>query len=518
MKRIDGAVCAGLLMLMLTACSGSSSGDDDGGSTPPPPPITVGTPDAEVWAAGERWTSVVENSDRFDDCHTTTPLLEPYQCARGARSGSALGNAVHDWMHGELAAIPELRFPQRQVFDFAVFKPKVYGLAIGSGTQAIRPATFPWLYSGTTPAAGVSAELVAYNAATLLPRDYAGKIVMFDFEPLFNAGSTEAADAMAALKAAGALAAIGVGRGPVDQILAQTRDSTEGVYGLPTLIVSPQTGDRLQDYVGQTATLTLTADYETRPTRNGVDARGKPVPGLNTIAYLPGVDTQNIIVVGTPLNGILRAEGERAPGIGMFVYLARYFAQQARERGPLPYSIYFVASGGHEVYGYGLGRFLACLPTERVVAYVHLGAGLVYQGYNQIGTRYVAREGLHQSRNLTVSENSVLQAITNQTFSGLALEPLFRLPPSRFNPGEAVLAYRAGIPTVSISGTNPYFHTLADDLTQVYRPALEPTAIAYRDTVARLLQTDAAALRAANHATVDNSLSFTCPSALDALR
>jgi|GEM_PF-1704873 len=502
--------CLLIVLLALAGCGGGGGSDDggggnggndgngdgtgavDGGDTVVPP-ITVGSAGDESWSAALRWLDVVKHSDRFDECHGDDAM----QCSRGARSGSALGSAVFDWAEDELAAIPELRFHQRQIWDFPVYKPDAYSLEVQTASGNFSPAVFPWYYTGQTGADGVGGDLIGYSALALGDR-HAGKIVIVNFDPFLNAGVETVTDSILHLRDQGAAGVVAISEGPANQIIAQTMSSLDELAGIPVLIVGKQDGEQLRDMVGNPARLVLDARYETRPTRNSADASGVPVPGVNVMAYLPGADSSNIVVIGTPLNSLLLAAGERAPGAGIFVYLARYFAQLSREQGPPPYSIYFVATGGHEVYGYGLGRFFACLPTDRLVAYVHLGSGLVYQGYDQGSGEPVARDGMHQTRTLSNSENLILRSITDQAFGSASLQPLFNLPPSLFNPGEASVAYSANVPTISISGTNPYFHTAADDQDQIYKPALGDMALAYRSAVEGILATDADSLRNAN--------------------
>jgi hypothetical protein len=474
------------LTMGLVACGGSN-GDGAGGSPASGP---VGSADAESWQAAQGYIDVVANASAFDECLTRDPAREPWKCLRGPRSGSALGKAVADWTRERLAAIDGLSGVRMQSFTIPGFAPRAYDLTVDADDGATSIAAFPWYYRGTTPAAGVSGPIVDLGKggllAQLLAGDLSGKIAYLQITLTLNAESGKADDLLKQIEDKGAIAAIVATDAPANEIAAQNYDIRNGRRALPTLIVGKQDGAHIAALAGHTAHVTVDASL--------ADQRSH-----NVIARLPGADPMHVIVVGTPINGWLTASGERAPGVGILVYLARYFAEQARNNGPLPYTIDFVATGGHEIYAAGVDRYLSCLPQEQIMAYVHLGSGLVYAGYtNGLDGEPKANGRLSQARTLAVSENTVLHGVSDPAFSNAALQPYFSFPPSLFIPGENRAPYAKGIPTVGMNGTNAYFHTAADDETQIVRAALGPMAEAFRDTVAGLLQTDAAALARAN--------------------
>ncbi|MDF6581133.1 hypothetical protein NLP62_24510, partial [Escherichia coli] len=86
----------------------------------------------------------------------------------------------------------------------------------------------------------------------------------------------------------------------------------------------------------------------------------------------------------------------------------------------------------------------------------------------------------------------------NPPFARPALQPLFDLPPVLFNPGESRVAWQAGIPLVSISGTNPYHHTRLDDEQQIWQPAVGPMMEAYTEVVDGLLGANLNVIRFGN--------------------
>lgn len=490
--RIENTLCAAAVALLLAACGGGDATDGTPLPDTSPPPAAGGSADAETWRGLSAYLKVIRESSAFDECLTDRPQDEPWKCLRGPRSGTPLGNAVHDWLRAEFGAIPQLRALQTQRFDVARFRPRAYGLVVDFDTGTESVAVFPWYYRGSTPPGGVRGELVDVGDGSALGSlgagDLAGKIAVMEISLFFNSEDGKAPARLDALRDKGAIAAIVATDAPANAIAVQNYDSALGPAGLPTLIVGREDGARLGAAQGRTATVTLDAEYGNGEMRN-------------TIAALPGADADNIVVVATPLNAWLTAAGERGPGVGTLVYLARYFAQRSRESGPLPYTIWFVGSGAHEIMGFGIDRFLSCFDAQRIVAYVHLGSGLVYSGYREPllgGAEPEPTGGLSQTRTLAVSENAMLQSIATPAFSDPVLQPYFALPPSLFVPGENRGPYAMGIPTVGMNGSNAYFHTPRDDEAQILRAALGPMATAFRDTVEGLLEVDADALRSAN--------------------
>ena len=358
------------LCFLLAACGGggndngggggSGSGSSSGGS--------IGDPGAYAYARALDYLSVIQHSASFDECLAPNPSISPYLCLRGPRSGTGLGGAVHQWMQQQLSAIPQLQYQQVQKFSFPRFVPKGYSLSVDQGNgSSFAPAVFPWYYQGSTGAAGIDAPLAdagdGGTLALLTAGNLSGKIVLLQMKLTFQAGDNSAQDTLDAIAAKGAAGAIvtfdGAGNGPDNQVVLQSYDITRGTNGkLPTLLVGRDDGATLKSLKGQTAHLVV----------NATQATGSVT---NEVAMLPGADKHNILVIGTPLNGWATVGGERGPGVGIFLYLAQYLAHKASQA-PLPYTVYFVATGGHDVYASGLEQFLACIPSERIVAYVHL--------------------------------------------------------------------------------------------------------------------------------------------------
>jgi hypothetical protein len=505
-----------LLSALLAACGGGGGSNDSGGNGGSSSGgSSIGDPGAYAYARALDYLSVIRGSSAFDECLDSSASANPYLCLRGPRSGTALGGAVHQWMQQQLAAIPQLQYQQVQKFDFPRFLPKSYSLSVAdSGGGSFSPPVFPWYYQGLTNSTGVSGAVTdvgdGSGLSLLTAGDLTGKIALLQVQLTFEAGDSKAQQALDSIAAKGAAGAIvsfnGIGNGPDNQIVLQSYDIANGLGKLPTVLVGRDDAARIKALAGQTAQLVVNAAQQTGSV-------------TNEVAVLPGADRHNILVIGTPLNGWATSGGERGPGVGLFLYLARYLAQQAADGQTPPYTVYFVATGGHDVYASGLEQFLSCIPSSRIVAYVHLGAGLVYQGYNNnLLTGGVEKsKRMSQTRVLSISDNAPLQKLAQPPFNDPAVQPLFSLPPSVFIPGEDQIAYAKGIPTVGLSGSNAYFHTVGDDETQIVQSAMTPMAAAWQAVVDGLMQTDANTLRAANTPAQNDDSSVSCPAALNGL-
>lgn len=481
--RLDALRAPTLLVL---ATLGSACG---GGSAETPEPAPGIDTDPQTGSHVADYLAEMRRLRAEQPC-PPAPLL----CAPGAPSGSATGAELHAWIARRLGALPAMRDVGHQPFAIPAFNVLDARIAVPG---ADLPTVLPWHYSGTTPAHGIEAPLLDIGAGGLvgdlleglLPQDVAGRIVLLDGERLLNAESGAQRRRLAQLEEAGAAGAVvSIPDVPNNLIMAHNRDSREGFGALPTLFIGKQDAAQLRNHSGEMAQLVLEA--ETAP------ASAERAFARNTSAWLPGVDDSRWLVIGTPVNSWLLAAAERGPGIAVFLQLAEELAQRVAREGALPYPVHFVATGGHEIFQFGLQRFLACTDTGRIGAYVHSGAGLISRGHRQSGGEPRPDGGLSGTRTLTVSENLPLRAITRQPFSNGALRPLFDLPPLLFRPGESRVAWEMGIPTVSLSGTNVYHHTIGDDESQIAYEALPALLAAYRDTIDGLLSSDLDTVRA----------------------
>lgn len=486
MMRISGlgrhkAWCALTLAggLLLGACSGGMEAEDAGSETD--------IPARNVERHLADYFSVMRQLHAEQGC-PPAPML----CAPGAPSGSPEDAGLHAWLAEALDALPAMRDIATHRFAIPSFEVQRASIEI---PDRLAPTVMPLHYSGVTPGGGVEGPLLDVGGDGLLdfllPANVAGRIVMLEGERFVHGESASLRRKLARLEADGAIGAVvSIPEAPNNLIMAHNRDSRDPTGTLPTLVISSHDAEALRAHAGATARLTLEAD--SRP------ASAEAAFGRNTSGWLPGHDSSRWLVIGTPVNSWLLAGAERGPGIAVFLGLADHLAERVQREGPLPYPVYFVATGGHEIFQLGLQRFFACTEAEHIGAYVHAGSGLVSRGHRGASSGAPEpRDGLTHTRMLNVSENPMLRALVNPAFSEPGVQPLLDVSPAVFRPGESRVAWQLGIPLLGITGSNAYHHTAGDDESQIIHQALPAMLRAFRETVDGLLDSNLTALQAA---------------------
>lgn len=479
-------------LLAAAAISGCQQGsrpsnDLSQADDPLPHAKPLGAPGDTAYAHLQDYLAVVRDPSRFNECLTQDPLGQPHLCMLGPRTGSLSGKAVHQWMLHQLKNIQGLEQVSQQHFSWPRFAPKNYALEVADPTgAAFKPASYPWHFQGVTGPQGVSGELVNLMDGSLLQRTLAGslqgKIAMLGSFEHVSADEEDAERKINALIRAGAAGLIYTLPGPENDIIAQNYDAALGLNKMPTLIVGRHDRKRLVALEGQQASMVVEGAVEQSQS-------------YNTYAFIPGQDRSRMIVVGTPMNAWFQAASERGPGIGGFIYLARYFADQARRHGPPPVTLAFVATGAHETMGFGLERALRCLDPARVTAYVHLGTGLASIGYDEEDGALYETGKSSARRWIVVSENPEAKKIATQGFAEVMQEQgIETVRAGGFNRSESQVAYAMNIPTVGMTGGGWFHHSPRDDETRLSVEYLDPVILAFRKVTQALLHADADAL------------------------
>ena len=405
------------------------------------------------------------------------------------RTGTPGGHATADWIAGELASYGLA--PVKEAFAFPRFAVRSASLSVGD----FEPAVLPFYYSGLTGPGGVTAPLADVGLGTPLDfarTDVAGRIALVDVPAAQNAFVPTLDRALASARDGGAVAVVASIRAALNHTAGQNVDSRGGLCDLPTLIVGKLDGDELRRRDGMTATLVLDGEHQ-----DGEE--GRPIgTTANVVAMIPGAG-DDVIIVGTPYNGWFAAASERGSGLGVFLTLARHFAGTYAATPP-PQTLVFVATGGHEVGFLGLPRFLSDHPdlVGRTTAYVHLGATIAAREYAEIGGEAVETGTPAALRVLFTSENPLLLAIAETAMRTRPTAPVESVPPSVQNPGEQQFMYRAGVPMVSMSGGNFFFHTAGDLPHTTSAALLDPMVDAWRAILEELLALDRDTVREAN--------------------
>lgn len=393
------------------------------------------------------------------------------------RSGTDGDEAVRNWVETELSAMGyEV---SHEAIEFQRYVPRRYSLEAGE----FAPCVFPLYHSGATTSEGLKAPL--YDGGLGTPAELQGangRIVLID-APLVENFLTPTLDAARIAAAeAGALAVVVAAQGPENWVHGKNVFAGSGICGLPTLFVGKQDGAALRELAGTEALFILDAVLEERA-RTG-----------NVLARREG-QSDDVLVIGTPLNGWFTTAAERGGGVGAFLTLARQLA----ERDSLPQDLLFVATGGHEVGFLGLQTFIENRPEllPHISAYVHLGGSIAARGMVEVDGQ-VQSTGLAHPRLLFVSENPLLQAISEGAMRNNGVIELSNIPPASFNPGEQQYMYAAGVPIAAISASHFYFHSPRDLPDTTSAELLDPVVRGYGQIIDGVLALDAHTLRSAN--------------------
>lgn len=473
----------------------------------------MGEPGTTAYAHLQDYMAVIRDPRRFDECLTVEPWQQPHLCLNGPRTGSRSGEAVHAWMLGQLQQIDGLHHVQQHAFAWPRFAPVHYALHVEDGQGGVfTPASYPWHFQGVTGPQGVRGELINLVDGSMLQRALAGslegKIAILGALRHIHASEENAERKLAALQRAGAVGAIYALPGPDNDIIAQNYDAALGMQALPTLIVGRQDREQLMAMQGQQATLI-------------VDGQVQVSQSYNTYAFIPGRDNSRMIVIGTPMNAWFQAASERGPGVGALIYLARYFAEQARRVGPPPVTLAFVATGAHETMGFGLERALRCLDAQRVTAYVHLGTGLASRAYREENGVAVETGEPSRRRWIVVSENRALRSLATRAFQRLInAQGVGMVRAGVFNGSESRAPYAMNIPVVGMTGGGWFHHSPRDDETRLSVAYLDDVVVGFRNAIEALLEADPYALALGNLsadvlAALHELPGYGCPAAIE---
>jgi hypothetical protein len=385
-------------------------------------------------------------------------------------TGSPDETATQDWVAQQLTNAGLQT--GSEAYTFLRFAPQAVSLTVSGAPVG---ALAPRFYSGTTPAAGITAPLV-YAGLGSAEEDaragVAGKLEVITVPMVDDAVAPSLDTAFSAAQAAGAVGLIAVTQGAQDYPVQEDIDSRQGEQRLPTVFLGKRTGAGViaAAQSGPAATLTLTAAVG-----SGCD---RDVYGL-----LPGADPSRYLIVGTPTSGFDPAAAERGSGVAIFLGLARHYAAMPPSR--RPYTMVFVATSGHEVGFLGLPLFMQVHPAwfAGAQAYVHLGASIAAAQLAETPDGVVVRFPVGDATRLFyVSENPLLAPGVQAAFASTATVNGSSSPAVR-NVGEQAYAYHAGVPIVSISGGSYYFHTPGDQPDGVDGSLLAAMASGFRQSI-----------------------------------
>jgi hypothetical protein len=401
-------------------------------------------------------------------------------------SATAASAAAEDEFQANLAAVG-LRLGE-QAFEFPRFAVESVGLSAG-GRTVPAAATAPLLYSGTTPAAGVTAPLFDGGAGGFTAGEAAGKIVVVRIPYEHNSKAVGLYPAIEKAVVGGGKGLVAVTEAVGDYPKWEDVNARDGTGPLPVLMVGKRSGEAVIAAAtkGEAGTLTLAADT------SGV-ACDRDVWG-----ELEGADPSRRIFVGTPISSFTPSASEHGSGIAIAVGLARHYA--ALPKSQRPETLVFMALGGHEIGWLGLQALLGSPQGpwfQEADAYVHLGSALgAPLAEEQPDGTIVTTPIPDPTGRLHDSENPLLERGIIEDFEAAGV-PTPETPPHIASGGEQTNAYAAGIPTVSFSGASLFFHTAGDLPGTVDPTILAKDADAFRRAVDRITAIPAGLLKAEN--------------------
>jgi hypothetical protein len=331
-------------------------------------------------------------------------------------------------------------------------------LAIGDRNIRAFPLWFPRA-TGPSP---INATLAAFDK-TAGSRPVQGKIALVKFP--FDARSSVLEGHREIISAAskdGALAVVAITEGPTKEIIALNSPTGAEPWPIPVMLISPRDEPLLTAVERAGAKASLLLDGE-----DDADAKAK-----NVIARLDR--GKDLIVVSTPQSGWFRCAAERGPGIALFLGLARWASRR-----PSGASFLFVSTSGHELGGVGMQAFqkeLAPKP-ERVLCWVHLGAGIATFSWEETATGWKRLQEPDSKRYLMASPDLV--PLLTTTFAGLpGLTPTVGRAV-----GEFEFMLKAGYHTFGIAAGHRFHHTPADSPEMTGPEILEPIGSALVRTI-----------------------------------
>jgi hypothetical protein len=448
------------------AGGGAPSGSTPGGNGPGPP----SPPAAEDPLSAASLMATIDGYSRLPD-HL---------------SATANSYAAEDEFGANLAAAG-LTLGE-QAFEFPRFAVEAVGLSAGS-TTVPAAAIAPLLYSGTTPAGGVTAQLLDGGTGGFPQGEAAGKIVVVSIPYEHNSKAVGLYPAIEKAVAGGAKGFVAVTQAVGDFPKWEDVNARNGTGPLPVLMVGKRSGAAViaAAEAGKSGTLTLAADT------SGV-ACERDVWG-----ELEGADPSRRVFVGTPLSSFTPSASEHGSGVAIALGLARHYA--ALPRAERPETLVFMALGGHEIGWLGLQALLASPRGswfQGADAYVHLGSALGAPSAEELpdGT-IVTTPTPDPTGRLHDSENPLLERGVIEDFEAAGV-PTPETPPHIASGGEQTNAYAAGIPTVSFSGASLFFHTAGDVPSTVDPTILAKDADAFRRAVDRITSAAKGVLKVEN--------------------
>ena len=402
--------------------------------------LTLGAAASAAWLASPLRAFAAQASS--DARARIARLIQEYDAQGLHRTGTDVDDASGKWLQEQARAAGAMAALER----FRLGRVELHGCTIGVGGRTVEG--LPLFDGGFTRSEGVTGRLG-------MP-DSNAEIALIDLDGSAISSEGRSLDA---LRRSHHRAIVGITNGGQPGLTPMNAARFAEPYGVPVVQVGSTDGDWLHEAARRGDRATVVAHAGRVPDTAGdvtATVRG-------TIAELPPV------VVITPRSGWWHCASERGGGLACWLETMRAAAAARPSR-----TIEFVASSGHELGHLGLDAFIAERKgLVKTAAWVHLGANIGAAGGRM---RLQAADDQMEERAsaaLARAGTSIADRVARGTVPA----------------GEARNIHLGGGRYVSMLGSGPYFHSLADR----WPAAVDVPAIAaYAAAVAELVMTLAA--------------------------
>lgn len=315
---------------------------------------------------------------------------------------------------------------------------------------------FPLWYPRSAGAEAIEAKLAEFQKGAGGALRGRIALVRFPFDPraaIFK-GSVHAEIIEQAARA-GASAVIAITEGSTGEIIALNSPEDASPWPVPVLLVAARDRAMLTEAARSGADAAFLLDG-----RDELRAEAK-----NVVGRLAG--DNRLIVISTPQSGWFRSAAERGPGIAIFLALARWAGR--RQSRP---SFLFVSTSAHELGAQGMRHFQekAAPPVDRVMAWLHLGAGIAAYAWEETQSGLRKLRQADSRRYLMCSAD--MESLLASAFAGHAgLVPVVGRAV-----GEMEIIMKRGFRSFGIAAGHRFHHTPADSPEMTDAALLEPVA------------------------------------------
>ena len=344
-------------------------------------------------------------------------VIEEYDAQGIHRTGTDVDDASGAWLVEQARAAGATAAVER----FHLSRVDVQACTISVGGKTIDG--LPLFDGGFTGSAGVNGRLGA--------ADGNAEIALVDLDG--PAISSEGRSLDGLRRGGRHRAVVGITRGSQPGLTPMNAYRFSEPYGLPVVQVSSTDGAWLQEMAARGERVTVVAHV----VRADDTAANVTATVRGARADLPP------LVVMTPRSGWWHCASERGGGLACWLETIRAAAAARPAR-----TIEFVASSGHELGHHGLDAFIAerRALVKSAAAWVHLGANI----------------GAASGRMRLQASDDQLDERASAALARAGTSVADRVPRGTVPMGEARNIHVGGGRYVSLLGTGPYFHSLAD--------------------------------------------------------